>query len=141
MTPWKPLAASKKAALDLGDGAVERQQGGRHGLGVAHDLAALEQFDRLLRPYRPVAEQATGKTQRTGMGDKGQDQVEDDVVVIAGIERHPIGCARSGDAMHDVERRIAVERGDLDADHVVDLRETAPERFPERNAPPTAGCR
>ena len=50
------------------------------------------------------------------------------MIVVAGIERDPLGGARLHHAAHHVERAIAIERRDLDGDHVLDGRKAAPER-------------
>ena len=57
----------------------------------------------------------------------GVAQVEHDVVVVAGVERHAVLGARRDDAAHDVERAVAVERRHLDRDDVVDAGEATPE--------------
>jgi len=56
----------------------------------------------------------------------GQGQIEQDVVVIAGIERDAVERAGGGDAAQHVERAIAVERCDLDGDDIVDQRKAPP---------------
>ncbi len=58
---------------------------------------------------------------------EGREQIGDDVVVVAGIERDAIFGTRLEHAAHHVERAVAVEGRDLDGDDVVDFGETAPE--------------
>ena len=61
-------------------------------------------------------------------------EVEQDVVVIAGIDGDPLLGAGLDDAAHHVERAVAVERRGLDRDRVVDPGEAPPE--PGRQHPP-----
>ena len=61
-------------------------------------------------------------------------QVEHDVVVVAGVQRHAVFGAGGDHAAHDVERAVAVERRHLDGDHVVDGGEAAPELRRQRDA-------
>ena len=63
-----------------------------------------------------------------------QRKVEQDVVVIAGIERDAVERARGGDAAQHVERAVAVERRDLDGDDVVDGGKAPPEIGTEDHA-------
>ena len=56
-----------------------------------------------------------------------QHEVEQDMIVIAGIERDAVQRAGGGDAAQHVERAIAVERRDLDGDDIVDRRKAPPE--------------
>ena len=69
-----------------------------------------------------------------------QREIEQDVVVIAGIERDAVERAGGRDAAQDVERAVAVERRDLDGDDVVDLAKRR-QKSALRITPPTAGCR
>ena len=69
-----------------------------------------------------------------------QHQIEQDVIVIAGIERDAVERAGRCDAAQHVEGAIAVERRDLDRDDIVD-RGKAPPESGSRITPPTAGCR
>ena len=63
-----------------------------------------------------------------------QREVEQDMVVIAGIERDAVESACGADAAQDVERAVAIERRDLDGDDIVDRRKTAPEISAEDDA-------
>ena len=58
---------------------------------------------------------------------KWEQKIEHDMVVVSGVERHPIGRAGLGDTTHHVKRPVTVERGDLDRHHVLDRRKPAPE--------------
>ena len=60
-----------------------------------------------------------------------RDEVADDVVVVAGVERDVV-AARFGDGADHVERLIAIERRDLDRHDPRNLRETPPERVRQR---------
>ena len=62
------------------------------------------------------------------------EQVEHDVVVVAGIERDAVARAGLDHAANDIERAIAVERRNLDGNDVFDLRKTPPERYRQHDA-------
>ena len=132
MQPAKPLAASKKAALQSVTSTARRSSSA--GIGPPPSMArwhSLQQFDRLSRPDRPVAQQpaddpALDRAARPREAVRRQ-QVQHDVVVVAGVERDVV-AARLGHGADDVERLVAVERRDLDGDDVLDLGEPPPER-------------
>ena len=63
-----------------------------------------------------------------------QHQVEQDVVVIAGVERDAVERAGRGYAAQHIQRAVAIERRDLDGDDVVDRREAPPERHRQHQA-------
>ena len=69
-----------------------------------------------------------------------RDQVEHDVVVVAGVERDAVLGAGVDDAAHHVERAVAIERRDLDRDDVVDRGEARARTTPAARArrPPAA---
>ena len=125
----------EERGVAVGHGAVEREQVGRHCVEVARSTAALQDLDGRPRPHRPVAEQAADEAQLAGLGAERHREVEHDVVVVTGVEGDPFLRACSGHAVDDVEGAVAVERGDLDPDHVLDRREAPPERAREDDAP------
>ena len=63
----------------------------------------------------------------TALHRKGQQQIEHDVVVVAGVQRDALFGAGSDHAAHHVERAVAVEGCHLDGDDVVDLGKAPPE--------------
>ncbi len=139
MTPWKSLATSKIAALQSVTCESSASRSRRHAAGGDRGVDALEQFDRRLHPDAPVAEQpaldAHASTARPfADSDERREQVEHDVVVVAGVERDAVGGAGLDHAAHHVERAVAVERRDLDGDDVLDRREAAPERHRQHEA-------
>ena len=81
-----------------------------------------------------AALEAQGHLAIAGAHHERRHEVGDDVVVVAGVERDALLGVGLGNAEGDVERAIAVERRDLDRDHVVDRREPAPEGARQRNA-------
>ena len=81
-----------------------------------------------------MAEQAADEAQLARLGAERHGEVEHDVVVVAGVERDPVLRARGRDAVHDVERAVAVERRDLDPDDVLDRGEALPEVAREQHA-------
>src|SRR6185312_8699626 len=56
-----------------------------------------------------------------------QCEVEQDVVVVAGVKRYPIERACGRDAAQHIERAVAIERRDLDGDDIIDQRKAPPE--------------
>src|SRR5215813_1319614 len=95
-------------------------------------MDAVQQLDGALHPDAPVAEQpsldADGVRHALDHDRERRNEVEDDVVVVAGIERDPVGCAGLDYASQDVEGAVAVERRNLDGDYVLDRGESALER-------------
>ena len=138
MQPWKLLATSKNALLQSVTRASSASRSAGTAVLAARRLAHLELLDRARGPHRPVAEQAA--LEIGARGDalvaqiERQRQVEQDMIVIAGIERDAIERAGGGDAAQHVERAVAVERRDLDGDDVVDHRKAAPEIRAEDDA-------
>src|SRR5918912_382226 len=61
---------------------------------------------------------------------EGRHEVDDDAVVVAGVEREVVAPG-VGHGAHDVVRPIAAERGDLDRPHARQLGERPPERVVE----------
>ena len=64
----------------------------------------------------------------------GGQQIENNVVVIAGAEDDIDFSARLADSPTDIPRAVQLEGVFLDANHVCDLRKLAPEITGERNA-------
>src|SRR5882757_10563101 len=90
----------EECAVAVGDAGIECQEIRWHRVLVTRGAAHLELLDRLCSPYRPVAEQTAAE-----IGTRGdalvaqierQREVEQDMVVIAGIERDAIERARGG---------------------------------------------
>ncbi|VBB38926.1 hypothetical protein TRIP_E160150 [uncultured Spirochaetota bacterium] len=73
---------------------------------------------------------APARTHDTVLG----EQVEDDVVVVAGVESDRIFLARVADGAHNVEGAVAVEGGHFNGQDVVDHGEGPPE-FVGQDAP------
>src|SRR5262249_40366279 len=144
--PSEHLVASGNAApeamghveergIAIGDPAVERKELARDLFARAGGATALENLDGASHPDRPVAEQAAAKpplhARPAAFDQERGQQIEHDMIVVAGIERDALLGSGRDHAAHDIERAVAVERGDLDRDHVVDRRKPAPEIFAE----------
>ena len=140
MTPWKPFATSKNAALQ----SVTALSSASSSAGTSGCPRTARQRSRISTAVRTHTDQwpssPPAKRSSPASVRNGTDQVEHDVVVVAGVERDALRGAGFGDTVDDVERRIAVERRDLDADDVVDFGEPSPE-VRDSGTPPTAGCR
>src|SRR5690349_9876163 len=107
------------------------QVGGDWLIGRRNLPALAEKFHRPLCPHRPVSQEPANNAafRRLSSDDKsmGCEEVQQDVVVVAGVERD-VASTGVGDRSDDIERLVAVERGDLDGDDVFDFREPSPER-------------
>ena len=144
MQPAKSWAASKKAALaSVTRTAVRRSSDGIVPAAAAawhspsSSTARLVQTDQW--PSRPpTIRRSTGP--RGVSNAVGGHQVVHDGVVVPGVEGDVV-AARLGDGADDVEGLVAVERGDLDRDHALDLGELPPERIGAAARPPTLGWR
>ena len=140
MQPAKPWAASKNAALASVTCDGRREQLGRDVVGPSRRWrTSSSKLDRPARPDRPVAQQpADDPRARLGRRPEAErrQQVEHDVVVVAGVEGDVV-AAGLGDGADHVERLVAVERGDLDRDDALDLGEPPPER--DRSSRPAHG--
>ena len=118
---------------------VERQQIGRHAVGGDRGVNARSSSSTaflthtLQWPSRPPL-MRTVVDAPFARHDERREQIEHDVVVVAGVERDAVGGAGLDHAAHDVEGAVAVERRDLDRDHVLDRREAAPERHRQHDA-------
>ena len=77
-------------------------------------------------PEQPAFD-ADGHALAIALRDERCQKIEHDVIVIAGVERHPPLSARRDDAADDIERAVAIERCDLDRNHLLDFGEPAPE--------------
>ncbi len=129
MQPWKLLATSKNALLQSVTRASSASRSAGTRVLAARGAAHLELLDRGRGPHRPVAEQAAAEIGAGGDAVvaqvERQREIEQDVIVIAGIERDAVERAGGGDAAQHVERAVAVERRDLDGDDIVDSRQSA----------------
>src|SRR5258706_6115489 len=117
------------------EGGVRVGDGDAFGEELGADRARLlafgEELDGLSRPDGPVAEEAAGDAAfdpfAVHVEAKWSNEISDDVVIIAGVERDVV-ARRFGNGAHDIERLISVERGDLDGDDILDFAEFSPER-------------
>src|ERR1700756_1560242 len=138
ITPWKSLAASKIAALQSVTWASSAKSSADTSfLATAAWMRSNSSTARLTHtlqwPSRPPL-MRTVRSRPFATTVKGGDEVEDDVIVVAGVERDPVGGVRLHDAAHDVEGAVTIERRDLDGDHVLDRREPPPERHRQHEA-------
>src|SRR3979411_108348 len=103
----------EERAVAVGDAGIERQQVGRYCCLSPRRAAHFELLDRACGPHRPVAKQAA--TEPGSRGDAAlaqverQREVEQDVVVIAGIQRDAVEGASGGYPTEHVEGAVAVE--------------------------------
>src|SRR5215831_1905585 len=137
MTPWKSLAASKIAALQsVTCASSAKSSADTSFLATAAWMRSNSSTARLTHTLQwpsspPLMHGVLAAIRRHG---EGGDEVEDGVIVVAGIERDPVGGIRFYHAAHHVDGAVAVERRDLDGDHVLDRREATPERHRQHEA-------
>ena len=129
----------EEGAVAVGDARIQGQQLVVH-LSCRHGGAdPLEHEYRPLGPDAPVAEQSAadphGDRLAVAQHLERCEQVEHDVIVVAGVEGDAILGACRHDAADHVERAVAVERRHLDGHDVVDGGEAAPEFHGQRDAP------
>src|SRR5262249_51927747 len=121
----------EECGIAVGDLRGQCHQVAVDGTGMCGLPESGEQFDGAFGPYAPVAEQSAFDAYRDVHAVAGKDerdqQIEHDVVVVAGIERDAVFGARGDDSADDVERSISIEGSDLDRHDLVNLRETPPE--------------
>src|SRR5437867_5399091 len=96
----KIIGDVEERTVAVGDAGVECQEIGRHRVLVARGAAHLELLDRARGPNRPVAEQAAAEIDSCRDAAiaqvERQREVEQDMIVVAGIERDAIERARGG---------------------------------------------
>ena len=86
--------------------------------GLHRSMYPRQQFDRALHPNAPMPQQSALDAHlnwvAVRLDDKWRQQIEHDVIVIAGIKGHAVlGCGFDH-ATHHIQRPIAIERCDLD---------------------------
>jgi hypothetical protein len=94
-------------------------------------LTLIEQVNGFSRPARPMAKQTANNWQSHlatyGVNRVFRQQVSDNVVIIAGVERYVLGAVDFRDRADHLQCLIAVEGSYLNRDHVRDLNKTTPE--------------
>src|SRR5689334_20779123 len=109
------------SGIGVGELAVDEHEAAQHFLVAGDGLLGFgEKLHGDLGPDRELAEEAADKADGYPAAvpvreQVGRQQVADDTVIVARVERNSIGTAGAGDAMQHIERAIAVEWGDLDA--------------------------
>ena len=61
-------------------------------------------------PHRPMAQQAARKTKLLAAEIIGGKQIEQNIVVVAGVQRDFMGAPGFGEGADDIESLVAVER-------------------------------
>src|ERR1700722_8086114 len=83
--------------------------------------------DSLRCPYRPVAQQAAGKPNSLVAELIGGKQIDQNIIVIAGIQSDLLSAATFGIGAYYFESLVAIEWRHFDGHHVFDFTEFAPE--------------
>ena len=138
MQPAKSLATSKKALLQ----SVTRESSASSSSSIRpaatarwirSSICTAPRVQTLQCPSRPPR-MRTRHRLAVALHRERREQVEHDVVVVAGVERDAVLGARGHHAADHVERAVAVEGRHLDRDDVVDRGEAAPELHRQGNA-------
>ena len=134
----KVMRHVKQCAIAVGHLAVQRQQFGRYLPACNRLVCAREQLHGALRPHTPVAQQATLDAHGNGFAiaheRERRQEVQHDVVVIAGVKRHALFGLGGDHTANYIKRAVAVEWRHLDGHHVVDFAEAPPEINAKVNA-------
>ncbi len=85
-------------------------------------------------PYRPMAQQAARKTKLLAAEIIGGEQVEQNIVVVAGVQRYFVGAPGFGEGADDIESLVAVKRGNFYGHNIFDVTKFAPERIWQEHA-------
>ena len=125
----------EESGVAVGNGAIQRKQPGGYRCLGAGSLAIREQGDRGFCPDGPVTEQAADKAKLTCFRAKRNQEVKNDMVVVARVEGYTVARARGRDPPYHIERRVTIERGDLDPNDIFNTRETLPEPRRQRHSP------
>ena len=139
MQPAKPCAASKMAAFASVSCSAQVSSWAGTRSRVREPPALLQQLDRPLRPTRPLTQQPADDPQphlaASGRDAELRQQIEQDVIVVAGVERDVPGAPGFGHGADDLEGLVTVERRNLDGHDVRDLHEAPPEWIRQQPAP------
>src|SRR5258708_7737459 len=94
-------------------------------------------FDRVFGPHRPMAEQTTNDAARVPLSPslepEWREQVQDDVVIVAGIEGDIFSTCLD-QCPDDIQRLIAVERRDLNRNDILDFSEASPKSIGQQSS-------
>src|SRR5262249_30931298 len=138
ITPWKPLVASKIAALQsVTCASSAKSSADTSFLATAAWMRCKSSTARLTHTLQWPSSPPLMRTVRSRAirhHGEGSDEVEDDVIVVASVERDAVGGVRLHHAAHHVEGAVTIERRDLDGDHVLDRRKPPPERHRQHEA-------
>src|SRR5450432_1318857 len=119
----------EERAVRIGERRRSREPAGIDGGCIARHAHLLQHLHGAVRPHCPLAQQPAGNARRARTVTewrKGGEQIEHDLIIVSGVERD-VGAPGVRHRSHDLERLVAIERRDLDRDHLRNLREVAPE--------------
>ena len=117
--------------IHFGDLSVQPR---RYGLASARFMAAVQHFDRFLRPVCPVSQQSAHNSMAANFELPVTEQVRDDVVVVAGAECDLASSAGLGYGPHHVERLEPIKGPNLNGHNIVDRSTALPEVGAELSA-------
>ncbi len=128
----------KQCPVGIGDLAVQLQQRGIDAAGRGRVVGAGQVVHRRLYPGAPMTQQAALEAEHHRLivpaHRERRHQVQEDMIVVARVERDAALGLRRDHAAHDIQGAITVERRHLDGDNVIDSGKAAPEFRRQQNA-------
>jgi hypothetical protein len=129
--PSEVVHCIEKRTVAIGHATIECKEIGIDTTCRGRFFATFEDRNSSASPNRPMPEEAATKSYDNvlirPLHHERCQQIEYDVIVIAGIKRDAFLCARRHNTADDIQGAVAVKRGDLDGDYIVDGREASPE--------------
>src|SRR5262245_47444708 len=126
----KAVGDVENDAIAVGYHRIDGQKIVRDNTGADAGMCARQQLDGSFGPHAPVPQQpaleADLNLALSGADPERRDEIGDDMVVVAGVERDAILRAGGNDTEGDVQRLVAIERGHLDGNHVIDASKARP---------------
>src|SRR5205823_2551933 len=113
----------------------EREHFWRNGNAALSDIQVV---DGGFGPHGPVAQEAAHDADASATKIERRHQVEQEVVIVSGVQRDLVGAAGIGDGAHDVDSLVAIEWRDFNRDYVFDFGELAP-KLVRQNSSADAG--
>ena len=95
------------------------------GLGIVFRQREMRNRDRC--PHGPMPKQSAHNSYPLIVEIKCRKQVNQNVVVISGVQRDLLGAPRMGQCAYHIDGLVAIEWCNLNGNHVLDLKEATPE--------------
>src|SRR3954470_7525109 len=133
----KTICGIEKCGVRVRDFDIAAQKGRRNFLFARGTPAFIEQTNGLVSPNGPMAQQSANNAALGRFSNRfkteRRDQIDHDVVIVAGVKRDVVAPAFNRGANH-VNRLIPIEWRDFDRDDVFDLRKSPPKGIAQETA-------